>query len=161
MGFILCLLACGPSQPADNPEGPAPEPTSTGDGAVGSDGGGETPATWAAMDHDQKMEHMQTVVMPKMSEVFKGFDADRYGKVTCATCHGKSANQGQFDMPSADLPKLPPNGQFDKLSEEKPGIMKFMMEKVVPEMVAALPGTKAYDPNTNEGFGCYGCHQSE
>ena len=35
---------------------------------------------------------------------------------------------------------------------------KFMGEKVSPQM-AALFGKKPYDPATNEGFGCGGCHK--
>ena len=34
---------------------------------------------------------------------------------------------------------------------------KFMMEKVVPEMVSLL-GVSKYDPATHKGFGCFGCH---
>jgi hypothetical protein len=33
-----------------------------------------------------------------------------------------------------------------------------MSEKVVPDMAAAL-GEKPFDPATNTGFGCGGCHE--
>ena len=63
-------------------------------------------------------------------------------------------------MPSPALPKLPPNGDFAALMEKKPKVMEFMMQKVVPEMAGTI-GMQPFDPKTGEGFGCYGCHQSE
>ena len=40
----------------------------------------------------------------------------------------------------------------------KPDMVKFMSEKVSPAM-AEIFGKKPYDPATNEGFGCGGCHK--
>jgi hypothetical protein len=40
---------------------------------------------------------------------------------------------------------------------EKPAIMKFMGEQVVPAMATAM-GEPPFDPATHKGFGCGGCH---
>jgi hypothetical protein len=96
-----------------------------------------------------------------MGEVFKTFNAERYDKITCVTCHGAGAKKGEFKMPSPDLPKLPPNGQFEAIMKAKPAVMKFMSEKVVPEMAGTLPGVDPYNPETHQGLGCYTCHQTK
>jgi len=161
--LILLAAGCGGPPPAQTP--------STGDASSPTDAGGDAtpsasePASWADMSKDQKIEHMKEKVIPKMGEVFASFDADRYGKITCATCHGPGAKHGEFEMPNADLPKLTmPSGDgepFAEEMEEHPAITKFMMEKVTPEMVKLLPGVQPYDPATHEGFGCFGCHTSK
>ena len=114
------------------------------------------------MSKDQKIEHMKEAVMPKMGELFGSFDGDRYAKITCATCHGPGAKEGKFEMPSAALPKLTmPTGDGEPFAEEMkahPEVTKFMMQQVTPEMVKLLPGVEPYDPATQKGFGCFGCH---
>jgi len=153
----MAVAACGGSKvpPSDDPGLDAPaDPTSATEEPA-------APLGWSEMSQDQKTEHMQTAVMPKMGEVFSAFDAERYAKITCVTCHGAGAKKGEFAMPSPDLPKLPPNGQFEELMESKADVMKFMIEKVGPEMAGTLPGVEPYNPETHEGLGCYNCHQSE
>ena len=68
-----------------------------------------------------------------------------------------SSSDGKFKMPNPKLPKLSFTDGFKKHMDKKPEITKFMMEKVVPEM-ATLLGTQPYDPKTQKGFGCAGCH---
>src|SRR5262249_8993629 len=109
---------------------------------------------FASLPKDKKAEIMMTAVSPKVGKVFKEHDAAKYGKFGCGSCHGPQKNQD----PHAFLPKLTfSNGGYEKLSKAKPEMMKFMNEKVVPEMAAAL-GEKPYDPATKQGFGCMGCH---
>lgn len=103
---------------------------------------------------DKKVEVMMTKVVPNVGKDFKDFNAKRYEKFGCATCHGASKKQDPHDV----LPKLTmSNGGHEKLMKAKPEIMKFMAEKVLPDMAAAL-GEKPYDPATKQGFGCTGCH---
>lgn len=109
---------------------------------------------WGGMTHDQKRDYMKVTVMPKMAAEFKAFDADEFGQMNCATCHGPTAKEGKFEMPNAALPKLSPDGKWDKLD---PKAVAFMKTKVVPEM-ATLLDAKPYDPATKQGFGCFGCH---
>ncbi len=141
-------------------------------------GGGQTPAATAAdgaaapgagpgasksfddMNHRERMELMKSVVVPKMKPLFQGHDPEHFADFDCTTCHGAGAERGEFDMPSADLPKLPAHGAFEALTEEKPEMMEFMGKQVLPEMASAL-GEAPFDPNTGEGFSCYDCHTSE
>ncbi|MEM6993989.1 MAG: hypothetical protein AAF721_25985 [Myxococcota bacterium] len=152
-------LACGKEKPPT-----APPATDTAGATPAADDGAaaepEEPKTWATMGWDEKKQHMMDEVTPKMAGLFQGVSAEHYAEFNCVTCHGPGAKEGKFKMPSDSLPKLPPNGDFAKLMEAKPDVMKFMGEQVVPEM-AALLDTPPYDPSTNEGFGCYGCHQTE
>lgn len=150
-------LACGKDKAPTT--APAPDTTDVAaDDAVAADPA--QPKTWSSMGWDEKKQHMMDEVTPTMAGLFQGMSAEHYADFNCVTCHGPGAKEGQFKMPSPSLPKLPPNGDFAKLMEAKPDVMKFMSEQVVPEM-AALLDMPAYDHATNEGFGCYGCHQSE
>lgn len=109
------------------------------------------------MDHQQRLEHMKNVVMPKMKELFASFDAKEFGDMKCVTCHGDGAKNQTFKMPNPKLPKLSYTNQFKKHMDKTPAMTKFMMEKVVPEM-ASLIGEEPYNPATQKGFGCGECH---
>jgi cytochrome c553 len=162
---VALLAACGGAPPPEPPPSPLIPPPPSGDEAKADpmmDDEAEEPAptepvakpTWGAMSEDQKREHMKVAVMPKMSAEFKAFDADEFGQMSCATCHGRSAKEGKFQMPNTGLPKLSPDGKWDKLDQKA---IAFMKTKVVPEM-AVLLDAKPYDPATQQGFGCFGCH---
>lgn len=111
------------------------------------------PAAFKAMNHDQQLNHMKTVIQPTMGAIFKAADAKRYAEFGCATCHGEKKED-----PHKALPKLTLSGDgFAKLKAEKPEVMKFMSEQVTPAMAKAM-GEPAYDPQTHKGFGCGGCH---
>lgn len=142
----LGLAACASSTPAPTP---APTPA-TGPSATPA---AHAPGAFAAMSHDQQLNLMKTVVRPNMGKVFQDFDGKKFGDFGCATCHGEHKED-----PHKALPKLKlSDGGFEKLSTEKPVMMKFMAEKVVPAMAAAM-GEKPFDPATHQGFGCGGCH---
>lgn len=113
--------------------------------------------TWKTMSKDERKEHMKSVVVPKMAAVFQGADAKKYAKLDCTTCHGPGAKDGKFDMPNAKLPKLVMGDPAKPFAKHKPEMVKFMREKVMPEMAAALDA-QPYDPATKAGFGCGGCH---
>ena len=107
------------------------------------------------MTNEQKGAFMKKHVTPKMGEVFKSMSADRYADFGCVTCHGP-----EWKTPTAFLPKLTmKDGKFTAMAD-KPKVVEFMMQKVTPEM-AKIFGKPAYDPKTNEGFGCGGCHTIE
>ena len=96
--------------------------------------------------------------MPKMHDLFAGFDAAKFGEMKCATCHGAGAADGSFKMPNPGLPKLPmdPRG-FKALSASQPKTFEFMAKHVEPTM-ADLLGVPPFDPKTMKGFGCFDCH---
>jgi hypothetical protein len=158
------VIACGGAQPAAEPPA-SPPPTSPAlapSASAAPDASAPSKVSWDAMSRDEKMNHMKTVIFPKMKEEFGGFDSSRFAKFTCATCHGSGAKDGSFKMPNPDLPKIPgtPEG-FKKLMAEKGDITKFMMGKVKPRM-ATLLGETEFDPKSNpKGFGCAECHTVE
>ena len=112
------------------------------------------PTAWSDdLSKEQKGAFMKSHVEPKMAEVFQSMSADRYASFGCATCHGTAWK----DHPRDALPKLTmKDGKFDVPPEMGP-VVDFMMKKVVPEM-ATLFGKAPFDPATNQGFGCAGCH---
>jgi len=113
--------------------------------------------SWDQLNHAQRLEVMKTVVVPKLGADFKGFDAKKFDHFGCTTCHGERIKQGNFKMPNPGLPHLSYTDGFKKERDKHPAMLKFMMDKVEPDMVAAI-GEKPYDPKTNTGFGCGGCH---
>jgi hypothetical protein len=153
LALTALLLACKPQAAPATPPGETPPPTDTaGEPAVAHDAS----APFHTLDKEGKMQRMGKVVLPSMGEVFKGYDAERYGKFDCGTCHVNHVHH-----PKDGLPKLAlSNGGFEKLTAEKPELMKFMGEQVVPNMAKAM-GEPVYDPATGQGFGCGGCHTVE
>lgn len=97
------------------------------------------------MSAGQKLEHMKTVVMPRMAKVFSESPDEEEAEFSCKNCHGAGAATGNFSMPNAELPKL-----SEELTQAHPEATKFMKERVVPEMQALLG---------DENFGCTGCHE--
>ena len=156
MGLCLVVtVGCNKDTGASAP----PDPSGASEPADAEPTDGVPPPAWPEMTHEQKIQHMKTEVTPTMKAVFQGYDAEEFAGFNCVTCHGPGAKEGQFEMPSPSLPKLPPNGEFDALMQEEPEIMNFMFE-VGPKMAASL-GVEPYNPETHEGFGCYGCHQTQ
>ncbi len=168
------LLACGGSQPSANPPstdvvdaGATPDETSAEAGAPSAESAADARATPSVAEtdaphfddlpKDKKVEVMATKVVPNVGKLFKEHNAKKYEKFGCATCHGPQKK----DDPRKVLPKLTlSNGGYEKLAKQKPEMMKFMGEQVVPAMAAAL-GEKPFDPATKQGFGCAGCHTVE
>lgn len=141
------LIGCGGSQPAaSSPGEPGAEPA--------AEGGGEDLVWKDDMPTKDKGVFMKKKVMPAMSKSFQEYDAKTYANFSCKTCHGPQMKPKPVDF----LPELNIKDGKMKEAEEHPEIAKFMHEKVVPEM-AALFGKPVYDPKTQQGFGCGGCHK--
>jgi hypothetical protein len=117
---------------------------------------------WENMTLEQRKKLMKTKVLPELKEAFQAFDAKKYKKFTCVTCHGDGATDGKFKMPNAKLPKLPAptdRAAFTALQQKKPEVVKFM-GTVVTKKVAEIIGLPEWSPQTPKGFGCYACHTS-
>jgi cytochrome c553 len=149
LALLSIALACtGAASAAD----PAPAATATDTKKV----------DWENMSFDQRKKLMKATVHPELKKAFQSFDAKKYKKFTCATCHGDGATDGKFKMPNAKLPKLPPptdRAGFTALQEKKPELVKFMRTEVAPK-VAELIGLPEWSPQNPKGFGCYACHTS-
>lgn len=158
LGLALLAAACGGAE-TKRPETPATTPPTAGTTAP-ANATGAPAKPWKEMSQSEKKMHMKMSVMPKMTEVFQSFDKAKFADVTCVTCHGPGAKNGNFVMPNAALPKLSTEGGFKKHKAEKPEMTAFMMEKVMPAMIDVM-GAKPYDPATHQGFGCTACHTLE
>ncbi len=112
---------------------------------------GSTALTWQEMDFDQRTAYMASDVLPAMQEAFAEHDPERFGTITCATCHGSGAEDGSFAMPSDALVPIDVN-------DYPVGPDVTFMETVVVPQVAALLDMEPFNPETFEGFGCFGCH---
>lgn len=144
------LAACGGSQPA--PAAPG-EPGATPAAEAPAEGGGDL--VWKDdMPAKDKATFMKKKVMPAMTKTFQEYNAKDYANFSCKTCHGPQMKPKPVDF----LPELNIKDGKMKEAEEHPEIAKFMHEKVVPEM-AGLFGKPQYDPATQQGFGCGGCHK--
>lgn len=108
------------------------------------------------MSDKEKGAFMKKKVMPAMSKVFKDHDAKEYAEFGCKTCHGPNFKPHPVDF----LPTLHFKDGKMAEAEKEPEMVKFMHDSVTPAM-AELFGKKPYDPATNEGFGCKGCHNVE
>lgn len=153
-------LSCASQSAATTTPAPATEQQAAQPQAAAEPVVGPPQIAWADMTKPQRGKYMATVVMPKMKEVFRAFDDKKFAEFGCKTCHGQDAKERGFQMPNPGILALPstPEG-WGSLMKDEPEFMKFMNEKVKPEM-ATLLGLTAYDPqNPQPGtFGCNGCH---
>jgi hypothetical protein len=151
----LAIVSVGVAHAAD----PAPAANSAPAAAPGA----AKKVDWEHMTFDERKKLMKVSVLPELKKGFQTYDAKKYKKFTCATCHGAGATDGKFKMPNANLPKLPPPGNqvaFAALKEKKPDAVKFMATVVTPK-VAELTGLAEWSPQNPKGFGCYTCHTAE
>lgn len=131
--LLLALAACGPKAGSANPVLP------------------DVP--FDELDHSQRIQFMKQVVMPTMAPLFKEHDPERFASFDCRTCHGPSAERGEYHMPNGLLPKL----NLADLSTHKARDVEFMQTKVKPTMASLLKQPEYSEQNT-DGFGCLGCH---
>lgn len=115
--------------------------------------------TWVDKSREERMDWMGLEVFPKMKAAFTEHDAEGFAEFACQTCHGNDMEVVDFKMPNA-LYALPTTGTMESAMDYDPEITNFMATVVVPEM-AKLLDMKPYDPETNTGFGCFGCHPTE
>jgi hypothetical protein len=115
---------------------------------------------WVEMNRGQRIDYMVKTFLPKMKANFVAFDAKRFARMDCATCHGDGVEDGTFILPNPKLPKLLENDLFAKHRHATPEITQFMLEKVEPD-VAKLLEVPAFDPATRKGLSCYNCHTRE
>jgi hypothetical protein len=135
--LVLLLAACGPRGKTGIPEGQA--------------------KGWAEMDHGERMDHMATVVLPRMQEVFEGHDPERFANFSCATCHGSGAANGDFEMPSPSLPVLDASNFYKTHRQNQKQMVELMWKEVEPAMGEALAVTYGI----GGAIDCGSCHVVE
>ena len=113
--------------------------------------------TWDEMSVKQRKTHMKQVVMPRAAAVFQSWRPGRYDQVDCTLCHGPSALNGIFKMPTDHLPRLSGDLLLGPEFEKYPETTRLKLDRLVPEVAAAL-GVKSFSVVTRTGFGCYSCH---
>jgi hypothetical protein len=108
------------------------------------------------LNHEERIEFMKSRVVPVMQPVFVQQDASKFANFGCRTCHGQSADNGEFHMPSGTLPKL--SGDLTKKFPRAK--LDWMLTEVKPTM-AKLLKEKEWSPEDPYGFDCYACHERE
>lgn len=153
---ISAVLACASSTPeAQEPAAGAPS-SDASDAPSASAAPVVVPEKWEkGMTKDQQIAFMKAKIMPAMTPVFQEHDAKAFEKFSCETCHGP-----EYKTPTEYLPALTMKDGKLTSFEEDPEVSKWMAEKVVPAMAAAM-GMEPYNMETHQGFGCGGCHAIE
>lgn len=119
------------------------------------------PLVWKDMNADQREAYMKEVVLPKSKALFVAFDA-KYQTMDCKTCHGEGAEDGSFEMPSAQIKPLPSTPEafmaWVGKDAEAARYTEFMATKLEPLMGELLQVT-VFDPKTGTGeLSCHTCH---
>jgi hypothetical protein len=170
-GFVA---ACGGSKPAaESAEKPAaeaapatssyqppplePAAPNTPIALLGIKGPDDKP--WKQMNYSEKEWYMVGKVHPVMRQVFQTFNEKKYEgeKFECTPCHGEHPEARKYKMPSDHLSKVPAFGSADWKAMENSRIFKFMNISVTPSM-GKLLGEQPWNPETGEGYSCWGCH---
>jgi len=144
-----------PAKPATAAEG---KPTTGKDQkpAPAADQGAPAVA-WEDMDKDARKAFMKKTVLPRMKAEFAAFDAKKYAKFTCKTCHGPSAGT-TYKMPNPKIEQLPADeAAFMAMMKKHPKMAEFMGKTVKPVM-ASLLGLPEMTRENAQGFGCGACH---
>jgi cytochrome c553 len=110
---------------------------------------------WATMSRAERMAYMEDAVLPEMQRMFRAFDARKFARLTCATCHGANGRAVQYRMPNG-LDPLTPSRIPARYASQRP-MDVFMVRSVLPRM-AQLLGKPVAPPPALTGFGCLGCH---
>lgn len=162
IAILAFAAACGgSSKPAESSPPEAAEPAAT---PAEQEAAPTEAIAFKDMNHEQRLAFMKQTVLPAMQATFQEFDSKKFAEFNCKTCHGAGVADGSFKMPNPALPVLP--GSMDKFMayakdpKHEPWV-KFMAEKVKPQMAKLLQKPE-FDPATNKGeFGCNACHTFE
>jgi hypothetical protein len=164
--LVTLLAACGGTQTQTSSSAtsdsqkpawePPPLPT---DGPIGMLGISPPDKPWPEMTYDEKEWYMIGKVHPIMRQVFQTWDHDKYEgvKFECEPCHGPDAKAKKYKMPSDHLSPVPAYDSQDFKAMYNSRIVQFMVKRVTPVM-GQLIDAPAFNPETGEGFSCYGCH---
>ncbi|MEM9693379.1 MAG: hypothetical protein AAGA56_12595 [Myxococcota bacterium] len=139
--MVVTMVACGPASSPD-------------------------PAAWPPfdeMDTATKKRYMAAVVVPKINEHFAHKPPELTmlpDRVNCKTCHGKDARAVGYKMPNGLHPLVRDDiePKYIQATDPVAKALGAFMAGPMEHTMAELLGRKPYDPQTHEGFGCFGCH---
>ena len=151
---LSLVLACGDKDTHDSGHEHADADTDTDadsdtDADADTDSDADTDAAWADMDQDQRKTFMWTTFEPTMEGHFNGYSAEYWPEMGCEDCHA-GANEEDYSL---TVSALDPGS----IAYGEDPWMDFMFDTVTPSAVEMF-GYEPYNPDTGEGFGCYGCH---
>jgi len=166
--LLVALSTC--TKTKTKTETPSNPPPASEDGAAASESPpaeeaeaelepGAPGVPWKDKTFDQRQEWMGVAFYPAMKKSFQAHDEVAFKSFKCQTCHGEDMKERNFAMPSDSIFPLDPKDPIKASLEYDEAITKFMMEQVVPE-AAKLLDMEPYNPETGQGFGCFGCHPS-
>lgn len=166
-GWAMGLLAVAPNcDTSQNPSSASPADAAPA-GSPGERGPSSEPHAaiepgapgipWTEKTFEQRQEWMAIAFFPAMKETFEGHDDVAFKTFRCQTCHGEDMKARDFRMPTDSIYPLDEHRPIESAMEYDQAITRFMIEVVVPES-ARLLDTTPFDPETGEGFGCFGCH---
>lgn len=136
------LLACGGSKKAPEDASAAYEPQSE--------------IAWKDMSREQRMDWMGLAVFPRMRQLFREQDPEKYEDFSCQTCHGERMEIVDFEMPS-ELFALEKDDTIAQARQYDEPTTDFMVAAVVPAMARLLQmDPDNVDPRSEAG--CLGCH---
>lgn len=156
---LLSFTACASLE--SNPEplhSSSPAETSTKNAQVA--GLPEPVTPFSELSYPARMRYMRDVITPQLGQSFKDYNAKRYRRFRCSSCHGRGARQGDYSMPSPSLMRLNSNDNFELSRQHDPQMVAFMQSQVTPQM-AQLLGEKPFNADTNKGYGCFECHMKK
>jgi len=180
LSLVVASFACsskkesstgsGSSSGSSAASGSAPvgsaEPGSGSGSAVGSgsdDGSGSATADsgddfdFDKLSDEDKQDFMKKKVVPVMRTAFQKFNAKKFAKFSCKTCHGKDPKASKYKMPNSELPKL----DWAALKAGKDAKIKEFMDNTVKPEMARILHQPEYDDATGKGFGCLECHEEK
>lgn len=161
VGLSACDKGSAPAAPADaTPATPAVDAPAADAPAAEKTEPGAPGVAWADKTFKQRQEYMGIVFLKAQKKSFKAHDEAQFSGFKCQTCHGDDMKEQNFAMPSDSLYPLNPENPVEAAMEYDEEITKFMVEQVVPES-AKLLDMEPYNPETGQGFGCFGCHPKE
>ncbi len=160
-GLASCDKGATPAAPADaTPATPAtPEAPGT-DAAPVAEEPGAPDVKWADKSFDQRKDFMGIVFNKEMKKSFKAHDEASFSGFKCQTCHGDDMKEKNWAMPTDSLLPLDAKKPVEVAMEFDEEITKFMVEQVTPQ-AAKLLDMEPFNPETGQGFGCFGCHPTE
>ncbi|MBV1859955.1 MAG: hypothetical protein KUG77_16200 [Nannocystaceae bacterium] len=161
VGLSACDKGAQPAAPADaTPATPAAADSVAATPAQDDTEPGAPGVKWADKSFKQRQEYMGITFLKAQKKSFKAHDEAAFSGFKCQTCHGDDMKETNFAMPTDSLLPLDAKDPVGVAMEFDEEITKFMVEQIVPE-AAQLLDMEPYNPETGQGFGCFGCHPTE